>query len=163
LAAQHHIAAWAAKTERDQRRAKGLPGQPGWGNVPAMRIALSHITIDCADPYELAGFWHEVTGWPRPDDDLPGDPEASLFPPDGGTGLWFQVVPEPKAVKNRLHLDIRPTDHTRDVEVERVQALGATFVDDFREPDGSGWVVLADPDGNEFCVLRSDAERAATS
>ena len=139
----------------------GCRAGPGWGNLRSMGISLSHVTIDCADPYELATFWQRVTGWSRPDDDLPGDPEASLFPSDGGTGLWFQHVPETKAVKNRLHLDIRPTDHTRDVEVERVQALGATFVADFREPDGSGWVVLADPAGNEFCVLRSDAERAA--
>jgi predicted enzyme related to lactoylglutathione lyase len=127
-----------------------------------MSIALSHVTIDCADPYELAGFWHEVTGWPRPDDDHPGDPEASLFPPNGGTGLWFQVVPEPKTIKNRVHLDLKPTGRTRDEEIARIGALGAAFIEDHRRPDGSGWVVLADPAGNEFCVLHSDAESAAS-
>src|SRR5262249_10354933 len=92
----------------------------------------------------------------------PGDPEASLFPPDGGTGLWFQVVPEPKTIKNRVHLDLKPTGRTRDEETAHIQALGAAFIEDHRRPDGSGWVVLADPAGNEFCVLHSDAERAAS-
>jgi predicted enzyme related to lactoylglutathione lyase len=56
-----------------------------------------------------------------------------------------------------------PTSATRDDEVQRLRAVGAAQVDDQRRPDGTGWVVLADPEGNEFCVLRSDAERAATS
>jgi len=60
-----------------------------------------------------------------------------------------------------VHLDLRPTDRTREEEVERLLALGATQVADRRTPDGFGWVVLADPEGNEFCVLRSDAEVAA--
>ncbi len=126
-----------------------------------MAISIRHVTLDCADPYALAGFWQDVTGWPRSDDDVPGDPEASLVAPAGATGLWFQRVPENKAVKNRLHLDISPDDHTRDEEVARLLGLGAAFVGDCRRPDGSGWVVLADPEGNEFCVLRSDAERSA--
>jgi predicted enzyme related to lactoylglutathione lyase len=69
-------------------------------------------------------------------------------------------VPEAKQVKNRIHLDLRPTDRRRDEEIARVLALGATEVGDFRDPDGSGWMVLADPEGNEFCILRSDAEVA---
>ena len=70
-------------------------------------------------------------------------------------------MPEPKTVKNRLHLDLVPVDRTRDEEVDRVLGLGAVLVDDCRRPDGTGWAVLADPEGNEFCVLRSEAERAA--
>jgi hypothetical protein len=62
--------------------------------------------------------------------------------------------------KNRLHLDLVPTDRTRDEEIERVLGLGATEVADRRNPDGTGWMVLADPEGNEFCIVRSDAERA---
>ena len=69
--------------------------------------------------------------------------------------------PEGKAVKNRIHLDLVP-DSTRDQEVERLLGIGATLVDDRRRPDGSGWVVLSDPEGNEFCVERSPAERAAS-
>jgi len=64
-------------------------------------------------------------------------------------------------VKNRVHLDLAPTERTRDEEVERLLSLGATMVDDRRLPDGRGWVVLADPEGNEFCVVRSEAERVA--
>lgn len=71
-------------------------------------------------------------------------------------GFWSQ----PKTVKNRVHLDLEPRDRSRDEEVERVLALGATLVDDRRNPDGTGWAVLADPEGNEFCVERSAGERA---
>ena len=63
-------------------------------------------------------------------------------------------------MKNRVHLDLVPLGHGRDAEVDRVLALGARLVDDQRRPDGTGWVVLADPEGNEFCIERSDAERA---
>lgn len=73
--------------------------------------------------------------------------------------VWFQQVPETKVGKNRVHVCLTP-ELTRDEEVERVITLGARFVSDHRHPDGTGWVVLADPEGNEFCVLRSDAERA---
>ncbi|WP_438941457.1 VOC family protein [Micromonospora deserti] len=73
----------------------------------------------------------------------------------------FCYAAEGKTVKNRLHLDLEPTDRTRDEEVERLLGIGAAQVADQRRPDGSGWVVLADPEGNEFCVLRSAAERAA--
>jgi hypothetical protein len=75
--------------------------------------------------------------------------------------LLFIEVPEPRTVKNRLHLDLVPAAGTRDEELQRLLELGAREVDDRRRPDGSGWVVLADPEGNEFCILRSDAERAA--
>ncbi len=71
------------------------------------------------------------------------------------------TVPEPKTVKNRVHLDVSPIDGTRDEEVTRLLGLGATLVDDQRRPDGQGWVVLADSEGNEFCVERSAGERQA--
>ena len=57
-----------------------------------------------------------------------------------------------------MHFDLVPTDRTRDEEIERVLALGATSFDDLRQPDGTGWLVLTDPEGNEFCILRSDLE-----
>jgi len=77
----------------------------------------------------------------------------------GGQQVLFIEVPEDKQVKNRVHFDLVPTDRTRDEEIERVRALGATPRDDRRQADGTGWLVLADPEGNEFCILRSDAER----
>jgi predicted enzyme related to lactoylglutathione lyase len=66
-------------------------------------------------------------------------------------------------VKNRIHLDLRPRTGTRDEELERLLAHGASQVADLRDArDGTGWVVLADPEGNEFCILRSDGERSVT-
>ncbi|XVS64310.1 VOC family protein [Actinosynnema sp. CA-299493] len=123
-----------------------------------MTSLVRHITVDCRDPYELAGFWSQVTGQPLTDEDFPGDPEVLIALPDG-PGLLFIRVPEPKSVKNRVHLDLQP-DTTRDAEVERLLGIGAALVSDMRRPDGKGWVVLADPEGNEFCVERSAAERS---
>lgn len=79
--------------------------------------------------------------------------------PDQEPKLLFIEVPEGKQVKNRVHLDLEPTDRPRDAEIERVIALGATPLHDLRNEDGTGWLVLADPEGNEFCILRSRAER----
>jgi len=129
-----------------------------------MTSRINHITFDCADPYALAGFWSQVLGYHEDPENsnAPGDPEAFLAPADGGPGLLFIIVPEPKSVKNRAHLDIMPTDRTRDEEVARLLGLGAVLVADHRRSDGTGWAVLADPEGNEFCVERSAEERGAT-
>ncbi|MFI9051898.1 VOC family protein [Streptomyces sp. NPDC053427] len=124
-----------------------------------MTSLVRHITIDCADPYRLAQFWAEVLDGSLAEDDFPGDPEALVTA--AGSGLLFIAVPEKKATKNRLHLDLQPQDRSRDEEVERLLALGAALVADHRRPDGTGWATLADPEGNEFCVERSAAERAA--
>ena len=126
-----------------------------------MANRIRAITVDSSDPLAQADFWSQVTDF-REDPENPnepGDPEGLLVSPDGSTALQFLPVPEGKTVKNRVHLDLEPTDRTRDEEVERVLALGATQVADRRRPDGSGWVVLADPEGNEFCIERSAGER----
>lgn len=124
-----------------------------------MVSVIAHVTIDAADPYELASWWCEVLGLELADDDEPGDPEAFIALGADGLGLLFVAVPDEKAGKNRVHLDLRPTDRTRDDEIDRLRALGATAISDHRRTDGSGWMVLADPEGNEFCVERSDQER----
>lgn len=81
---------------------------------------------------------------------------------EGAPRLLLIRVPEGKTVKNRMHLDLQPPAwRTRDEEVERALGLGAKLLDDRRESDGSGWVVLADPEGNEFCIERSEAEYEA--
>lgn len=124
-------------------------------------LRIQHVTVDCADPYGLATFWSTVTGWPISDIDEPGDDEVLLEPPTPGQPeLLFKQVPEPKTVKNRLHLDLMPEHQTRDEEVERLLTAGATLVSDERTPNGRGWVVLADPEGNEFCIEASAKERA---
>jgi predicted enzyme related to lactoylglutathione lyase len=126
-----------------------------------MTSRLHTVTVDCADPVALARFWAAVTGFtPHPDNDAE---EALITAGGGATEMLFQRVPEGKTVKNRLHLDLRPSDLSRDEEVERLLSLGATLVLDMRQPDGTGWAQLADPEGNEFCVCRSDPERAATN
>jgi predicted enzyme related to lactoylglutathione lyase len=122
---------------------------------------ISHTTFDCRDAYALSNFWKQVLSF----SDVPGDPnepgdeECMIIAPEGDPKLLFIEVPEGKQVKNRVHLDIEPTDRSRDDEIERVVALGATPLHDLRQADGGGWLVLADPEGNEFCILRSQAER----
>ncbi|GES30171.1 VOC family protein [Streptomyces angustmyceticus] len=123
-----------------------------------MTSLIRHLTIDCTDAYRLACFWAEALDGTLAEDDLPGDPEATVTSA-GGT-LLFVTVPDAKAGKNRVHLDLRPQDRGRDEEVERLLALGATLVADHRRADGTGWATLADIEGNEFCVERSAAERA---
>ncbi|MGW2707173.1 VOC family protein [Streptomyces sp. NPDC001340] len=124
-----------------------------------MFSTVANMTVDCVDAYQLARFWSEVTGHPLDAEDEPGDDETEIMLP-GGLALHFNEVPEPKAGKNRLHLCLRP-DTSRDAEVERLLTLGASLVADHRKPNGWGWVVLADPEGNEFCILLAESERAA--
>jgi predicted enzyme related to lactoylglutathione lyase len=124
-----------------------------------MISVVQNVAIDCADAYALARFWSEVTGRPLHPEDRPGEPETQVMLAEGPV-LHFNEVPEPKKDKNRIHLCLRP-DTSRDREVERLLGIGAAFVADHRNTDGSGWVVLADPEGNEFCVLRSASERGA--
>lgn len=125
-----------------------------------MVSVLQNVAIDCADAYELARFWSGVTGRPLHPEDGPGARETQVLLAEGPV-LHFNQVPERKTVKNRIHLCLRP-ETSRDEEVGRLLGLGAAFVADHRNPDGTGWVILADPEGNEFCVLRSESDRAAT-
>lgn len=125
-----------------------------------MTSFISHTTVDCRDAYALSEWWKPVLGYTDlPDDpNEPGHEECMIVDPATGHRLLFIEVPEPKTVKNRIHFDLRPRSGTRDEEVRRLVGLGATQVADLREPSGAGWVVLADPEGNELCVLRSEAE-----
>ncbi|MEZ0091510.1 VOC family protein [Streptacidiphilus sp. EB129] len=128
-----------------------------------MTSLVRNITVDCADAYAVAAFWGAVLDRPVVEDEDPSPGAVELLISTGsGPGLLFLTVPEPKSVKNRLHLDLQPQDRSRDEEVERLLALGATLVGDHRNPDGTGWATMADVEGNEFCVERSAAERAAT-
>ena len=121
---------------------------------------VANTTFDCADPVALATFWAAVFEY---DGAIESDEETAWFPEPGGDGkrgLLFIVVPEGKSAKNRVHLDLAPST-TRGEEVVRLQGFGATVFADFRNPDdGSGFVVMLDPEGNEFCVERSAAERS---
>ncbi|WP_327169390.1 VOC family protein [Streptomyces subrutilus] len=123
-----------------------------------MVSVVQNVAIDCADAYELARFWSRVTGRPLHPDDKPGDQETQVLLAEGPV-LYFNQVSESKKIKNRIHLCLRP-ETSREQEVERLLGVGAALVSDHRNPDGSGWAVLADPEGNEFCVLRSESDRA---
>jgi Glyoxalase-like domain len=120
-----------------------------------MTLRIQSLCIDSTDPKVPADFWEKALGWRRT---YEADDEIVLEPPAGSPGhgvspdLLFLKVPERKEVKNRLHLDLRPAD--RDAEVARLEGLGATRVSVGQGTDVT-WVVLADPDGNEFCVLRA--------
>ena len=114
-----------------------------------MALVWEQVLIDARDPVALGRWWAEALGWVVVEDD---PEEFEIRPaPDELPGLLFARVADEKVVKNRLHLDLRPDD--QEAEVARLVAMGATHVD-----VGQGeqtWVVLADPEGNEFCVLRS--------
>lgn len=129
-----------------------------------MTAVIAHTTIDCRNAYELSEWWKPVLGYVDLDGDpnLPGHEECMIRDPETGHRLLFIEVPEDKTIKNRLHLDLRPRSGTRDEEVERLLAHGAVQVADLRGKygPGTGWVVLADPEGNEFCLLRSEGELA---
>ncbi len=127
-----------------------------------MTSFVSHTTVDCADAYTLSRWWQNVLDYSEDPDDPnePGHEECMISSADGRHRLLFIEVPDSKQGKNRIHLDLRPAEGTRDAELARLIELGAAVVADRRNPDGTGWVVLADPEGNEFCILRSEAEAA---
>lgn len=130
-----------------------------------MTSYISHTTIDCHDAYALSEWWKPVLGYAdiEGDPNLPGHEECMIRDPETGHQLLFIEVPDAELPAKRIHFDLRPRAGTRDEEVERVRALGATEVADQRGVygPGTGWVVFADPEGNQFCVLRSEAELAA--
>ncbi|MGB3352960.1 MAG: VOC family protein [Mycobacterium sp.] len=112
-----------------------------------MGLRFTEVCIDAADIHALASWWSQVLGWPQEPTE---DGDVKLRAPDGAGPDWlFLAVPDGKVVKNRIHFDFTPED--QNAEVARVLALGAKHVD-VGQGDQS-WVVLADPEGNEFCIL----------
>ncbi|MFI9404595.1 VOC family protein [Nocardia sp. NPDC052316] len=123
-----------------------------------MASKFTELAIDCADPVSLAQFWCAVLGYQVLDEEdgfvtigSPSVPEGRDRPGPVPPTLGFARVPEGKTIKNRLHIDVNPTDRDQDEEVRRLLDLGARYAD-VGQGDVS-WVTLADPEGNEFCVL----------
>jgi hypothetical protein len=120
-----------------------------------MDLRIQCLCVDSTEPRKIASFWEAALGWRRTFDE---DDQVVLEPPKGSPedgvapDILFLKVPEAKAVKNRLHLDLRPEDQA--AEVARLEALGARRVDIGQGAEKT-WVVMADPDGNEFDVLRA--------
>ena len=115
-----------------------------------MSLEWEQMIVDARDPAALGRWWQQALGWVVVNDD---PEEFEIRPaPDRLPGLLFADVADPKTIKNRLHFDFRPDD--RDAEVARLLSLGATRAD-VGQSGGESWVVLCDPEGNEFCVLSS--------
>lgn len=127
-----------------------------------MTSFVAHTTVDCHHAYELSEWWKQLLGYVdvEGDPNEPGHAECMILDPGTGHSILFIEVPDVELPAKRIHFDLRPREGTRDEEIERVLALGATQVDDQRGQygPGTGWVVLADPEGNQFCILRSQAE-----
>ncbi len=116
-----------------------------------MASVFRELVIDCADPARVAGFWSQVLGWPVVEHEDGYLWMSSTGEPTAPPLLVFVPVPEAKTVKNRVHIDVNPSGCDQAVELERLLALGARKVD-IGQGDAS-FVVLADPEGNEFCLL----------
>ena len=125
---------------------------------PLVNVNVRSITVDCADPERMAIFWAAALGWPVREIDKDGAVVASDRP--DMPQLLFLVVPEPKEVKNRWHLDLQAAT-TMDAEVARLVSLGASMLRRVDNPDQDVFTVMTDVEGNEFCVEVSPAERAA--
>ncbi len=114
---------------------------------------LREIVIDCSDPGAVSAFWSEVLGWEVRSEGqwfwmvAPGADENKDL------SLVFLPVPEAKTVKNRVHIDVSPMGCSQAEELVRLLSLGATQIDD--RQDGQSWIVLSDPEGNEFCLLHN--------
>ena len=118
-----------------------------------MPTRLVSVVFDCADPPRLARWWAEALGWRISYEDAE---ETDVAPPEGerGVELTFVGVPEPKTAQNRIHLDLRSEDAAgQAATVRRLEAAGAKRID-VGQPADAKFVVMADPEGNEFCVLR---------
>lgn len=141
------------------RRTKAVTTPARRRKTAVMTSRVSHTSVDAQNAYTQSLFWAEVLGYREnpADPNEPGHEECLLYSPDGQHRILFIEVPEAKTVKNRLHFDLRPTDLSQSEEVERLLALGASVHADLRHADG-GWATMLDPEGNEFCVLRSELD-----
>lgn len=128
-----------------------------------MTSFFSHTTVDCHNAYQLSEWWKQVLGYRdiEGDPNEPGHEECMIRDPQSGHQLLFIEVPDADLPAKRIHFDLRPRTGTQDEEIERLLGVGATQIADRRGKygPGTGWVVLADPEGNQFCILRSEAER----
>ncbi|WP_129308287.1 VOC family protein [Streptomyces sp. L2] len=122
-----------------------------------MACRITELVLDCADPERLAAFWSEVLGYVELGREDDGSIE--IGPPGTGFGgpqptLVLSPSDDPRPAKLRLHIDVNPTDHDQPTELARLLALGATPTD-IGQTGTETWHVLSDPEGNEFCLLRT--------
>lgn len=133
-------------------------------SVPAMAVFVSHTSVDCHDAYALSEWWRVALGYEMDpsDPNEPGHDECWIQDPATGHALLFLEVPDEELPAKRIHFDVRPRERTQADEVAWLVDHGAVEVADRRDIHGpdTGWVILADPEGNQFCVLSSQAELA---
>lgn len=130
-----------------------------------MPVKVGYTTFDCGDPRAVAEFWAKALSY---EIDAPNGSVGEILlddPRDQGPSLGFMKVPEPKMVKNRVHLDLLVTETSLEDEVERLVAAGARVIETLQDPDEGYvdpciWTVMHDPEGNEFCVLEVMSRRA---
>jgi hypothetical protein len=131
----------------------------------AMTSFISHTTVDCHSAYQLSEWWKQVLGYVdiEGDPNEPGHEECMIRDPESGHQLLFIEVPDADLPAKRIHFDVRPRTGTQAEEVDRLLGIGATVREDHRGKygPGSGWVTMADPEGNLLCVLLSAPEREA--
>lgn len=130
-----------------------------------MSVFLSHTTIDCHDAFALSEWWRAALDYAMDPEDpnLPGHEQCMIHDPETGHRLLFHEVPDQRLPGKRIHLDVRPRERDQDAEASWLLAHGATLLEDRRgiRGPGTGWLTMADPEGNQFCVLRSLDEVAA--
>lgn len=140
------------------------PIESGETGILAAMASRVDTSINCANAFELSEWWKQLLGFidiaGGPNE--AGDEECTIVDPHSGHQLLFIEVDELQEPEGRIHFDLAPIDRRRDDEIERAIALGATEVADRRKADGTGWMVLADPGGNHFCIVRSDEERRSS-
>ncbi|MER5631495.1 VOC family protein [Streptomyces nitrosporeus] len=131
-----------------------------------MTSKIYRVSVDSKDPYGQSLWWTEVTGYTEDPDNrnFPDDPCGLLINPGEGLPALVFERERPKDSERirptEMHLDIVPVDCTQDEEIERLLAMGATMLEDHRDNQGrEGWAVMADPEGNNFCVLRSEQDK----
>jgi predicted enzyme related to lactoylglutathione lyase len=134
---------------RQERAGSGC--SPACAHTDSMPVRLHHIVVDAHDLPGLARFWTQALGWKI----LSGREREIVIGTDENApvGMCFMPVTDPKTVKNRVHLDLTSSAQDRDQEIERLLALGARRAD-IGQTGAESWTVLADPEGNEFCVIR---------
>ena len=123
-----------------------VDARPAAALLSRMTTYIKSVTFDCRDAIRLATFWAEALG-SNVDEDSTAEKAFVEAAGWGGPNIWFAAVPEGKIAKNRMHFDLRAPDGAVHEEVRRLTALGATTL-----LDGADLVVMADPEGNEFCV-----------
>jgi predicted enzyme related to lactoylglutathione lyase len=152
---------WALVSIADQSNDDRKTALPSLSFADAMAPAIAYVTFDCEEPDALATFWAAATGFRKESSPDPRTYAAVSDMAGRGPALWFNKVPEPKVVKNRLHICLNT--QSLPAEIEKLTSLGARHSATHSSPSGKTWAIMLDPEGNEFCVIPASRRRPAAS